>query len=499
MSDNMASGLRRRLEGRKLTSKIIGYLLLGAIGLVFVFFGVSNKMGGVSIGSVARVNDTLISLADFQNEENRVQQYYSNLFGGAMDLSAQRNLLKQQALEDLIRAELTSQAARHEGIVATDAEVRDFIVNRIPVFQDQGQFQRDRYMGYLQSSRSTAADFEGRVRKEIESERARRLIDAALPKTILEEQRAKELQDQKLDIAFARVSSTDLAKTLKVPASEVQAKLNDPAFVKKAEEYFKAYQAEWSSPATVKTQHLLIAAKAGDAAAEKAALEKITKLKERSKTEDLGTLAAQFSEDPGSKAKKGVMEAFTRGRMVKEFEDVAFSAKPGEISAPVKSPFGYHLIKVLERKEAKNPTFDDVKMEVATRLMARDRAEEQMKVLEEAVAKGETAKTDEILKTLGVSWEETGYFGLGSETVPKLPAGPVADAAFELSAAKPMLNRVIHDANARYILKFKGLKTEPSAVAESSGRPRSDSVFGSWVNQFRENSHVTVNPEILKQ
>lgn len=498
MSDNMASSLRRRLEGRKLTSKIIGYLLLGAIGLVFVFFGVSNKMGGISIGSVARVNDTLISLADFQNEENRVQQYYSNLFGGQMDLSAQRNLLKQQALEDLIRAELTSQAARHNGIVATDAEVRDFIVNRIPVFQDAGQFQRDRYMGYLQSSRSTAGEFENRVRKEIESERARRLIDAALPKTILEEQRAKELQDQKMDVAFARVSSADLAKTLKVPAAEVQAKLADPAFVKKAEEYFKAYQTEWSSPAMVKVQHLLITAKAGDAAAEKVALEKISKLKERSKKEDLGTLAAQFSEDPGSKAKKGIMEPFTRGRMVKEFEDVAFSAKPGEISAPVKSPFGYHLIKVLERKEAKDPKFEDVKVEVATRVLARDRAEDQMKGLDAAVAGGDLAKTDEVLKSLGVSWEETGYFGLGAETVPKLPSGPVADAAFEVSAQKPLLNRVIHDTNARYILKFKGLKTETGAVADAS-RPRSDSVFGSWVNQFREASHVNVNQEIFKQ
>jgi peptidyl-prolyl cis-trans isomerase D len=134
MNENMADKMKRKLSAKSITAII----LFGAIILVFVFFGLPGKMGA-SVGSVARVNNTLISIADFQQEENRIQQYYQNLFGSSMDFSSQRQLLRQQALENLIRMELVSQVAQKEDILATDAEVRDFIVKDIPVFQQNGQ------------------------------------------------------------------------------------------------------------------------------------------------------------------------------------------------------------------------------------------------------------------------------------------------------------------------------------------------------------------------
>ncbi|MBX2989065.1 MAG: SurA N-terminal domain-containing protein [Bdellovibrionaceae bacterium] len=502
MSDNMATGLKRRLQGRKLGSKIIGYGLLAAIGLVFVFFGV-NHGGGVGIGSVARVNNTLISAADFQNEENRVQQYFASLLGGSMDLSTQRNMLRRQAMENLVRAELASQAARHAGIVASDAEVASYIMN-IPFFQENGQFRRDRYMAYLEGSRMNAGTFEERVRKDIENIRARHLVETSAYPTGLEIARAQELAEKRLNVAFAQLDADALARSLKASPAEVDGRLKDPEFVKKAEDYFQANKRDWSKEATVKAQHLLIMAKAGDAAAEEKALAKIRELRARADKEDFGKLAAQYSEDPGSKAKKGQLEPFTRGRMVKEFEDAAFSQKIGTLSEPVKTAYGYHLIKVQERTEAKEPSFNDVKNEVASRLISRDKAEADLKVLDEAVAKGEAARVDGILKNLGATWQETGDFDLAAEAVPKVPAGAVSQAVFEVTAEKPLLNRVVRDGGQRYVVKFKSLKTEPVKdgsllSVDNLQRRRADGIYSAWLNEFRENSRVDMNPEVFRQ
>lgn len=500
MSDNMASRLKRQVYAKKFT----GYIVLAAIGMVFVFFGYGGRGGGMlGIGSVARVNNHLISMADFQNEENRIQQYYAQMFGGAIDFSQQKGLLRQQAMENLIRGELVAQAAKKEGIMATDLEVRDFIVKDIPVFQVNGQFQRDRYMGYLESTRTSAADFENRVRKDIATLRTRHLVElSALPMS-LELAKVKELQENKMNVAFGRLETDELAKAQKFSDAELKAKLADGEFQKKAEEYFRLHNEEWARPETVKAQHILISAKAGDAAAEKKALDKIKEIAARTQKEDFGKLAAQFSEDPGSKDKKGMLEPFSRGRMVKEFEDVAFVQKPGTISEPVKSQFGYHLIKVVEKNPGYEPKFDDVKMQVAGRLLGRDKVEETLKKIDEETAKGDLAKVDELMKSIGAKWEETGLFDLGGDAVPRLPAGPVASSVFEVSEKKPFLNRVVRDGGARYVIKFIGLKKEPTTLTaktdETLQRRRAEGIYNSWLNQFREKSRVEMNTEVLRQ
>ncbi|MBX3040122.1 MAG: SurA N-terminal domain-containing protein [Bdellovibrionaceae bacterium] len=504
MSDNMATNLRKKLGGRKITSKIIGYTLLGVIGLVFIFMGEFSGRGSMGIGSVARVNDSLISAADLDNEEKRVQEYYSSLFGGSMDLGPQKNMVRQQALESLIRSELASQGARSEGIRASDSEIRDTIMKDITVFQENGQFMRDRYMGYLQAMRMNAGDFENRLRKEIETIRVRQLLEASSFPTSMEMDKLKELQSTKLNVAFAQIDSEKLTRDgQRISADEASKALADADFLKKAEEYFQAYKADWSSPETVTAQHILIAFPTGVPDAEKKALEKIQQIRERAQKEDFGQLASQVSEDPGSKSKKGQLDAFGRGKMVKEFEDAAFAQKIGEIGAPVKTPFGYHLIKVSARTEAKNPDFATVKNEVARRLIAREKMEQAFKALDEAVQKGDSAQVDQLLASMGAKWTETGLFDLAN-AVPKLPPGPVAEAAFEVTAAQPLLNRVIRDGGSRYVLKFKESKTDAAAqtVANATDlmqKRRAEGLFGAWLESFRGNSRVDVNQKVFQQ
>lgn len=503
MQDNMANKLKRQLYAKKFT----GYVILAAIGLVFVFFGYSGRMKGMGIqgvSSVARVNNTFISVADFQSEENRIQQYYASLFGGQIDLSSQRNMLRQQAVENLLHAEIVSQAAQKEGIYSTDAEVRDFIVKDIPAFQDNGQFQRERYSAYLDGTRTTAGNFESRVRKDIANLRTRHLVELASAPLKLETQKMKELRDNKINVEFARLDADELSKNMTVSAADANAKLADADFLKKAQDYFNLYKSEWERPETVTAQHILISAKAGDSSAEAAALKKAQDLRARADKEDFGKLAGAYSEDPGSKAKQGKLDAFSRGKMVKEFEDAAFALKPGQISQPVKSPFGYHLIKVTAHDPGHQVTFDEVKEKVAQRVLAREKAEDALKGLDAAVAAGDKTKVESILASVNAKWDSTGDFDLAADAVPRLPPGAVADAAFEVSAQKPMLDRVIHEGPSRYVLRYKGSKVDPAAASGADSadvfrRRHADAVYNNWVNGYRAGSSIEVNNEIFHE
>lgn len=207
MSESMADMMKRKLSAKNVTAII----LFGAIILVFVFFGLPGRLGP-GVGSVARVNDSLISFADFQNEEKRIEQYYQNLFGNQMDFSSQRQLLRQQALENLVRMELVTQAAHKEGILTTDAEVRDFIVKDIPFFQQNGHFMRELYGRYLESTQMSPGAFEDKVRKDIANVRTHHLFELAAKPTSLELAKLKQMREQKINVSFVKIDQDALIK-----------------------------------------------------------------------------------------------------------------------------------------------------------------------------------------------------------------------------------------------------------------------------------------------
>lgn len=163
-------------------------------------------------------------------------------------------------------------------------------------------------------------------------------------------------------------------------ADKVAKELTDKDF----ETYYKSRQEEFKIPEQVKARHILVRLeKNASEADQKKAREKAEDILKKLKAgEDFAKLAAELSDDPGSKAKGGDLGLFSRGRMVPEFEKAAFSMKPGELSEPVKSPFGYHIIKVEEKKEALSQPYEKVKDKVkekATAEFTKNRVEEEIK------------------------------------------------------------------------------------------------------------------------
>lgn len=250
MSETMAERLKKKLSAKSITAII----LFGAIIVVFVLFGLPGRLGA-GVGSVARVNNSLISIADFQQEENRIQQYYQSLFGSQMDFSSQRQLLKQQALENLVRMELVSQNAQENGILATDAEVRNFIVKEIPFFQQNGQFQREYYSRYLENTHSNPADFENKVRKDIANIRLRQLFETAAKLTDVEIKKLQDMQSQKINVSFVKIDQEALNKAMTKEKAEAAVKALDEALTKGDETevnaQLKAMKATWEETGLV--------------------------------------------------------------------------------------------------------------------------------------------------------------------------------------------------------------------------------------------------------
>lgn len=134
--------------------------------------------------------------------------------------------------------------------------------------------------------------------------------------------------------------------------------------------YYKTHEEEFKTPEMVRARHILI--KVNRSASEeekKRAREKAEDILKRIKTgEEFAKLASEFSDDPGSKNKGGDLGFFPKGRMVPDFEKVAFSLKPGEVSDIVETPFGFHIIKVEERKDSVLEPYEKIKDKVKERV-----------------------------------------------------------------------------------------------------------------------------------
>jgi peptidyl-prolyl cis-trans isomerase C len=165
----------------------------------------------------------------------------------------------------------------------------------------------------------------------------------------------QDIQDQLEIFRMNFLANTYLKKEImdKITVSDSEVK-----------EYYDKHKDEYKTPEMVKARHILVKVDpTASAEDKKKGLEKAEDILSRIKAgQDFAKLAAEFSDDPGSKSNGGELGGlFPRGRMVKPFEDAAFSLKPGEVSGIVETQFGYHIIKAEEKKEPGTEPFEKAK------------------------------------------------------------------------------------------------------------------------------------------
>jgi peptidyl-prolyl cis-trans isomerase C len=196
---------------------------------------------------------------------------------------------------------------------------------------------------------------------------------------------SKLAQDQKLDATpeFAKRVQFNRNKLLMSALLDKTGKeaLTDEAMHKVYDDAVKQIPAEEE----VRARHILIRVPAGDDKASKAAEDKIKAVIVRlNKGEDFAKVAGELTEDPSGKANGGDLGFFTKEQMVPEFADVAFGLDKGKISAPVKTQFGWHVIKVEDKRQKPPPSFDEVKPQIEAFVSRKAQAELVTKLRESA-------------------------------------------------------------------------------------------------------------------
>ena len=358
-------------------------------------FGASVRGRG-SADTVAKVGSETVSQADFKRAYQRLSEMYRQVYGGQLPPGMEKQLY-QQTLSQLVVQKTLFLEARRLGLSVTDGELRDRIL-AIPGFKDeQGNFIGEAaYTRLLQSNQITIADFENELRSEMLIKKLNDALAANLYVSEDEIQHAYRDQVERAKIRYLQVPRARFAAQAAATPEEVSAyyqahkqefslpEQRDIAYllvngyqladqVKVSDQdlrsYYDAHKAEFSQEEQVKARHVLVMVndQRNDAQAQARIAEARSKIEGGA---DFGAVAREYSDDTASKANGGDLGWFGRNKMVKEFEDAAFSAQPGKLVGPVKSSFGYHLIEVTDKRPAGQQPFDAVKEQIRVRLNA---------------------------------------------------------------------------------------------------------------------------------
>jgi peptidyl-prolyl cis-trans isomerase D len=192
---------------------------------------------------------------------------------------------------------------------------------------------------------------------------------------------------------------------------------------------------QYSTPEQIRASHILLKTEGKDDAAVKAKAEDI--LKQAKAGADFGELAKKYSEDDSNAKNGGDLDYFGHGKMVPEFDAVAFTLQPGQISDLVKTQFGYHIIKLTDKKPGTTRPFAELRQQLADQLSyerAQSKAAELSATLEKQI--GKPADLDKVAKAQGLAVQESGFFARDEPILGLGPSPEAAARAFEMKTGE---------------------------------------------------------------
>jgi len=378
------------MVGAKDKSKLGYRILLGAVVLVLggsmllYLVPQSPVSGEIATDTVAKIGDESVSVQDVRQQLKQIEQRNPNM----KPLEA---LYAQQILKQLVFQKEIEYEAKRLGIAVSDQERADRIRQYVPTAFNGGTFVgMDRYSAEVQARfQLTVPVFEELIRQGLLEEKFRKLVTDGISVGPAELQDEFRYKNEKVKLEYALIKPEDLEGKISPDEAEIRA-----AYDKNKSKYQVAerrvvryalvdvnqirqslqvsddmlkqqYQAniqQYQVPNRVHVEHILfMTVGKTDAEVEeikKKAEDVLKQVKKGGKFEDL---AKKYSQDPGSKDKGGDLSWITQGQTVPEFEKTAFSLSPGQVSDLVKTQYGFHIIKVLEKETARTKPFDEVK------------------------------------------------------------------------------------------------------------------------------------------
>jgi peptidyl-prolyl cis-trans isomerase D len=437
---------------------------LGLVVVAFIILYIPDFLrakdpaaGALPGDQIAQVNGRGVSVLEFRTAYQRQVAAYRQAYGANVSEQLLRQLgFEQQVLQQLVNEQAMIVEAERLGMTVTDDEVRHRIL-AMPEFQLNGQFVGEaQYQAMLNAARPpmTPGEFEAGLRRQLLVEKLRAVVTDWVAVTDAEADAEYTRRNEKVKVQLVHVASSAFLGQMTATDAEVAAyfdahketyrigerrkvryvlvdveSLRQGILVssREVERYYNDNIELFSTPEQVRASHILFKTEGKDEAAVRAAAEKV--LQEAKSGADFAELAKRHSEDESNAKLGGDLDYFTRGRMVPEFEEAAFGAQPGLLPDLVKTGYGFHIIKVVDKKAGSTRTFDEVKAQIREQLVG-EKAQRLADTRAEEVAKEiqAPADLDKVAKARGWKVEETGFF-TADEPILALGASPQVSAA----------------------------------------------------------------------
>jgi peptidyl-prolyl cis-trans isomerase D len=449
---------------QNLHEKMMGWpakIFFGVAVFALSFFGMQSYFFGNSDTWVAKVGKTEISQQDYQTRTNDLRQQMMQQQGDQFDpASFGKPEVKQQIIDGMVDQALLNQANEDLGLVVPDAQVRAEIA-AIPAFQVDGKFDADAYRSILAGQRMSPAMFEQRVRGDLQTQLLPNAIAASTPvgKADLDAFLALRLQTRDLRYAVlprpaltdTKVTDAQVAAWYKAHAAEFmtpeQVSLDyielDAASVKldvqpddaTLKARYDQEKQRFVQPEQRLVSHILVKVPANATPEQqKAALAKAQKIDAEAKAPgaDFAKLAAADSDDLGSRRQGGDLGWIEKGVTNAAFENTLFAMHKGDISAPVLSPEGYHILWLRDVRAGTAKPFAEVRDDLVKEVLDSERERKYSEVAGKLtnLVYQDPSSLEPMAKAMKLPLEHTGLFGRDGGTTGLAANKKVVKAAF---------------------------------------------------------------------
>ena len=446
----------------------VSYFILTFIFLIiiasFLFTGFDNFSMGTA-QNVAAVDGTPITIKEYQTALNRQVEFFNQMMGGGgMTQKQMEDMgIKQSVLNGLIQQKLILNAADELGFVVSLDEIKNEIKS-MPYFKTNNQFDVNLCRNMLQGNGYIPTQFEELVGNDLKQKK----IDELFNTMIISENYIQDItkfKNNQVTVQGVKIGRQALAPLVSVSEQEIKDYLAKPENQKALESAYNDNLSKYNKPEEVKARHILIA---GDDAK---SLEKIKAIKAKVNTKNFAEIAKKETEDPTGKENGGDLGWFSAGRMVPEFEKVAFGMKEPQISEPVKTQFGYHIIMVEGKKAADVQSLESVKTELAQIALQKTKAQDLDKLLKStadqiqaALEKGDFATVEALAKKVdGQVYKNADVNQYDQNLIATNLSPTEADQIFK-AAPGTILN--FGNPGTIFLVKVLGKKTAPEKTAE---------------------------------
>jgi peptidyl-prolyl cis-trans isomerase D len=425
-----------------------------------------------------------------------------------------------RVLDELITAELLQQAAEAHGITVSDGDLLEYL-RKDPSFQKNGQFDPETYTQVLQTYlRKTAPDYEAGLRRRLAAGRLLAMVSDTAEVSEDEVRARFRREGDTVSLSVVRFDPAAYASTIKDPtAAELSAW--EKAHRPEVAAYYEANKRTYSKGEQVRVRHILVRMGRNPSEDEKArAHERALELRKQIQGgKDFAEVAKESSDDPGSKAQGGELGWNERSTFVPAFAQAAFNLKIGELSEPVLTPFGWHLVQVEERKPAEEKPLAAVSGEIAQVLVKRQRAaalaEADAKRAALALQKGTSLATqfpdkkDKDAPSVDPGDHpraiDTGSFPKSAQSIPRLGPAPVLQAAaFGVDGPGPLPGTyqagdafVVAEVTAREKADEASFGAKKAELREEALRQRQAELQESYVAALKKSAAIVKNEELL--